>query len=67
MRTEQRDEGSYRSEFRYGSMYRCIPLPKGVKEGDVTAVYKNGVLDVKAPVPETGVEATQQKIQISRG
>lgn len=48
-------------------MYRCIPLPKGVKEGDVTAVYKNGVLDVKAPVPETGVEATQQKIQISRG
>jgi len=66
-RTEQKDEGSYRSEFRYGSMYRSIPLPRGVKEGDITATYKDSVLEVKAPVPEAGVEAVQRKIQISRG
>jgi HSP20 family protein len=65
--TEQRDEGSYRSEFRYGSMYRSIPLPKGVKEEDITATYKDGVLEVKAPVPEARVEAMKQKIQITRG
>jgi HSP20 family protein len=66
-KTEQKDEGSYRSEFRYGSMFRSIPLPKGVKEGDITATYKDGVLEVRAPVLEAGVEAKQQKIQISRG
>ncbi|MDQ0028700.1 Hsp20/alpha crystallin family protein [Arthrobacter bambusae] len=64
--TEQKDEGNYRSEFHYGSMYRSLPLPKGVKEEDITATYKDGVLEVKAPVPQTEGGTKPQKIQISR-
>jgi len=43
--SEQKDGGSYRSEFRYGSMFRSIPLPKDVKEEDVSSSYKDGVLE----------------------
>ncbi|WP_426303279.1 Hsp20/alpha crystallin family protein [Arthrobacter sp. R-11] len=64
--SEEKEDGSYRSEFRYGSMFRSIPLPKGVKEEDVSASYKDGVLEVRVPVQESGSESPKQKIQISR-
>jgi len=65
--SEQKEKGSYRSEFRYGSFYRSVPLPKGVKDGDITATYKDGVLEIKAPVPQASAETPPQKIQITRG
>lgn len=68
-KTEEKDteKGRYRSEFRYGSFFRSVPLPKGVKDEDIKATYKDGVLEVKAPVPETPAETPSQKIQITRG
>ncbi|MFD1211683.1 Hsp20/alpha crystallin family protein [Arthrobacter sp. GCM10027362] len=66
-KTEQKDKGSYRSEFRYGSFFRSVPLPKGVKDEDIKATYKDGVLEVTAPVPQAAVETSPQKIQITRG
>src|ERR687897_1460401 len=33
-KTEKKDKGGYRSEFRYGSFVRNVPLPEGAKEGD---------------------------------
>ena len=36
----------HRSEFRYGSCVRTVRLPPGADEDDVTASYKNGVLEV---------------------
>jgi HSP20 family protein len=65
--SERKDGGNYRSEFRYGSMFRSIPLPRGVKEEDITASYKDGVLQVKAPMPESGTGSGKQTIPISRG
>lgn len=65
--SEQKEKGNYRSEFRYGSFYRSVPLPKGIKDGDITATYKDGVLEVKAPVPQPAAEAEPQKIQVTRG
>lgn len=65
--SEQKEEGNYRSEFRYGSFFRAVPLPKGVKDADITATYKDGVLEVKAPVPQAEVETSPKRIQISRG
>lgn len=65
--TEQKDKGSYRSEFRYGSFTRSIPLPDGVKQEDITATYKDGILEVKVPVPPAGPETPPQKIPITRG
>jgi HSP20 family protein len=65
-KTEQKDKGGYRSEFRYGSFYRSVPLPQGTKDEDITASYKDGVLEVKVPLPTEAVESKPQKIQIAR-
>lgn len=63
---EHKEKDSYRSEFRYGSFVRRIPLPDGVKEGDVTASYKDGVLEVRAPIPEKTATASPSKVPITR-
>lgn len=64
---EQKDKDGYRSEFRYGSFVRRIPLPSGVQQGDITASYKDGVLEVRAPLPDQGQEAGASKIPVTRG
>jgi len=64
-RTEHKDKDGYRSEFRYGSFVRNIPLPAGAQDEDVKASYKDGVLEVRVPVAESTATAT--KIQVTRG
>lgn len=64
---EEKGKDSYRSEFRYGSFVRRIPLPTGVKQDDVTAAYKDGVLEVRAPMPEQVQATGASKIPITRG
>ena len=66
-KTEHKDKDSYRSEFRYGSFVRRLALPSGVQQGDVTASYKDGVLEVRAPLPDQQEVASASKIPISRG
>lgn len=63
---EQKDKDSYRSEFRYGSFFRRVPLPDGVQESDVKASYKDGVLEVRAPIPEQAPVASTSRIPITR-
>jgi HSP20 family protein len=64
-RSEEKDEGTFRSEFRYGSFSRALRLPKGVKESDVTASYRDGVLEVRVPqADEAAAGAT--RIPISK-
>ena len=65
-KTEQKDKGGYRSEFRYGSFVRNVPLPEGVKEGDVTASYSDGILEIRAPVAAEE-EPDLTRVPISRG
>ncbi len=48
-------------EFSYGSFQRMISLPEGVKSEQVEANYKNGVLEITAPVAEA---ALPRKVQI---
>jgi HSP20 family protein len=38
-------------ERDYGSFYRAILLPEGVKLDGVKATFANGVLEVSIPVP----------------
>jgi HSP20 family protein len=45
-------EGLFRSERRYGSFYRSIPLPEGVNDDNVSATFDDGVLEVRVRVPE---------------
>ena len=40
----------YRSEFRYGSFGRVVPLPPGANESDVKARYADGILEVRVPI-----------------
>ncbi|WP_223932677.1 Hsp20/alpha crystallin family protein [Arthrobacter sp. StoSoilB5] len=42
------------------------PLPDGVKETDVTASYKDGVLEVRAPIPEQVPATSTSRIPITR-
>ncbi len=63
---EQKDKGSYRSEFRYGSFVRRLPLPDNVQKDDVSASYKDGVLEVRAPIPEKAQAESVHKIPITR-
>ncbi|MEU7815214.1 Hsp20/alpha crystallin family protein [Pseudonocardia sp. NPDC049154] len=48
---DREDKGYTRHEIRYGSMTRTLPLPEGVSEGDITASYKDGILEVRVPMP----------------
>jgi HSP20 family protein len=64
-KSEEKSKDGYRSEFRYGSFMRDIPLPRGCKEEDVTASYRDGVLEVRVPVPEQ-VETAKKKVPITR-
>jgi HSP20 family protein len=50
---EEKKEGLYRVERVYGSFCRVIPLPEGVKPETIKATFKNGVLEVIAPLAVT--------------
>src|ERR671937_1676506 len=43
---EQSEERFYRFERRFGTFSRTFGVPQGVTEGDISADYKNVVLDV---------------------
>ena len=43
---------SFRTEFRYGSFQRVIPLPRQIKNTEVKAEYKNGILHLTLPKAE---------------
>jgi HSP20 family protein len=53
-RQEEKVDGKdyFRRELRYGSFRRDLPLPEGVTEGDVRATYKDGMLEIRVPLPK---------------
>lgn len=60
------EEGDfYRSEIRYGSFVRVLPLPSGATEADVQATYRDGVLEVTVPVARE--TATKARVPITKG
>ena len=65
-KSEHKEKDSYRSEFRYGSFSRNIPLPAGYSETDVKATYRDGVLEVRVPTTAEAKPAAV-KIPVSRG
>jgi len=63
-REENREEGGlHRTERVYGHFYRFIPLPEGAKLDQVQANFRNGVLEVTVPVPES--QQNRRQIPIS--
>jgi len=61
--SEEKKDNVYRTEREYGSFYRAVPLPEGVKLEDVKASFADGVLEVSIPLP-TRQEAAVRKVQI---
>ena len=66
-KTEKGDKEGYRSEFRYGSFVRNVSLPEGVNDDDVTATYKDGILEVRIPMPAEEAKPPVTKVPIARG
>jgi HSP20 family protein len=66
-RSEEKRPDGYRSEFHYGRLARSIRLPEGATDADVTASYKDGILEVRVPAPKAAVAPTSTKIPIARG
>lgn len=64
-RQEEKDEdkGYRRRELRYGSFSRTLQLPPGFKESDVSATYKDGILEVRVPTSK----GTATKVPIEKG
>ena len=50
--TKSEENGRTRSEFRYGKFSRVIPLPVKIQNTNVTAEYKDGILNLNLPKSE---------------
>ncbi|MGB5633865.1 MAG: Hsp20/alpha crystallin family protein [Waterburya sp.] len=50
--TKSEENGRTRSEFRYGKFQRVIPLPARIQNTNVTADYKDGILNLTLPKSE---------------
>jgi len=62
---EERQGAFFHSERRYGTFHRHIPLPEGVNAHQVTASFKDGVLEVSMPAPHQ--QARGRRIEIHSG
>lgn len=56
------ERGYLRSEFRYGKFQRTIPLPTAIKNDQVQAEFKNGILILTMPKAE---EAKNKVVKIN--
>ena len=60
---EEKKEGYYRSERTYGSFYRSLPLPEGVKIDDTKASMRDGTLEITMPIAK--VEEKKRTVAIA--
>ena len=63
---ETNDRDFHRRELRYGSFTRTLPLPEGMDETSVTANYKDGILEVRAPLPPEPQKETARRVAVDR-
>jgi HSP20 family protein len=59
---EQREEreGVFRTERSYGRFVRSLQVPDGLDESDISATFRNGVLEITVPIQER----QQKRIQV---
>ena len=55
----------FQREIRYGSFERSISMPEGIKAEDLKASYRDGVLELTAPMPKQATSAGV-KIEVKR-
>ncbi|MBO0851037.1 MAG: Hsp20/alpha crystallin family protein [Pseudonocardia sp.] len=64
---ESKDKGYVRHELSYGRLSRTLPLPEGAMDSDITATYRDGILEVRVPVPTSAAGREPTKIAITKG
>jgi HSP20 family protein len=60
---EEKSEGRKYIERSYGSFERVVALPENIKEDEVDAVFKNGILEIRIPKQEPQ-EPQHKKIKV---
>jgi HSP20 family protein len=68
-RLEEEKEGKTwrRRELRYGSFSRTLSLPEDVSENDIKASYKDGILEVRVPLPTGKAKKQATRIPVEQG
>ena len=69
IRAERHDktEGKHRTEFRYGSFSRSLPLPGNANPDDVKATYNHGILTVAVGLKvEKKEEAKKIEVKLAK-
>jgi HSP20 family protein len=61
---KESEEGKNGRRQRYGKFQTSVPLPEGVKEDQIDAQYKSGVLELKIP---KGHETQAKRITVTAG
>jgi len=61
---EKQKEGNIIKERRYGSFFRSFNFGDNIAEGDISAQYKNGVLELTIP-KSPSTEEKAKKIEIN--
>lgn len=51
-RIEEKRDGFYHSERRYGKFYRRLPLPEGIDVQEANATFRDGVLEITMEAPK---------------
>jgi HSP20 family protein len=64
--SEEKKSDFFKSERYYGAFSRTIPIPEGVKPGEITANFTNGVLELAMPLPAKAA-AAPVKVSITEG
>ena len=60
---EEDQGGIWRAERAYGTFRRVIPLPKGINPDEVTARFKDGVLEIQLKLPEQEQRGRRIEVQ----
>jgi hypothetical protein len=60
-----KDQGYWYTERSYGSFYRSIPLPPGIKAEEAKANYTNGVLQITIPGAARSLNPPRKRIPIA--
>ena len=65
---DEKSERNYmRRELRYGSFRRDLLVPTGTSEADVSASYKDGILEIRVPTTVEIPPVPAVKIPITKG
>ncbi len=62
---EDKKDNYHLVEHSYGSFHRSIRLPEGIKEDQIEAKLKNGVMQISIPKDETSSKKTK-KIEVKK-